>query len=286
MMENLNASYLHTPNIPRSILYTPGYNLERLVKARESGADVCLIDLEDSVPLSKKALARKNCLHILSSHPHKSKVAVRINELRSPEGLLDINVLIESTVIPDILVMTMIRDASEIEIVRSLLNTKNKPFILYVTIETLEAIDDIDRIAMQCDGLVFGSADFAAELGVEIAWENMLYVRQRIANAAARHNIAAIDTACYHLDNQELLLEESIAVKALGFHGKAIVHPKQLSTVMKVFSPSIKEIERAKEILRLAKDSKGEIFTFEGDMIGPPFIKKARKLLNNYSVEI
>ena len=108
MMDNLNASYLHTPNIPRSILYTPGYNLERLVKARESGADVCLIDLEDSVPLSKKALARKNCLHILSSHPHKSKVAVRINELRSPEGLLDINVLIESTVIPDILVMTMI----------------------------------------------------------------------------------------------------------------------------------------------------------------------------------
>lgn len=285
-MENLDSSYLHTPNIPRSILYTPGYNLGRLFKARESGADVCLIDLEDSVPLSKKTLARKNCLHILNNHHHESKVAVRINELRSPEGLLDINALIDSTAIPDIVLMTMIRDASEIEIVRSLLNTKNKPFMLYVTIETVEAIDDIDRIAMQCDGLVFGSADLAAELGVEIAWENMLYARQRIANAAARHDIAAIDTACYHLDNKALLLEESIAVKALGFHGKAIVHPKQLSTVMEVFSPSIREIERAKEILRLAKDSEGEIFTVGGDMIGPPFIKKARKLLNNYSVEL
>ena len=179
--------------------------------------------------------------------------------------------------------LTMVRDACELEIVHSLLSSLEREVQLYVTVETMEAIDTIDDIASQCSGLVFGSADFAAELGVDIGWENMLYARQRIANAAARYDIAAIDTACYHLDDPELLLQESQAVKALGFHGKAIVHPRQLATVMDVFTPSAAELERAREILRRSKHSNGEIFTLDGDMIGPPFIKKARRLLNNFT---
>ncbi|WP_460427292.1 HpcH/HpaI aldolase/citrate lyase family protein [Azotobacter armeniacus] len=269
--------------MPRSILYTPAFNLERLMGARESGADVCLIDLEDSVPPAKKDQAREHCLQLIKGPTSSSRIAVRINELRSPHGLLDLGAFISQGLAPDIVVLTMVRDACELEIVHSLLSSLEREVQLYVTVETMEAIDTIDDIASQCSGLVFGSADFAAELGVDIGWENMLYARQRIANAAARYDIAAIDTACYHLDDPELLLQESQAVKALGFHGKAIVHPRQLATVMDVFTPSAAELERAREILRRSKHSNGEIFTLDGDMIGPPFIKKARKLLNNFT---
>ncbi|UZE36373.1 CoA ester lyase [Pseudomonas sp. B21-059] len=284
-MQTRGYSVAPIPRLPRSILYTPAFNLERLQGAREAGADVCLIDLEDSVPPARKALAREHCLQLLKAPASASRVAVRINELRSPQGLLDLEAFIRHGVAPDIVMLTMVRDACELEIVRAQLSELKHPVELYVTVETLEAIDAIDPIASQCSGLVFGSADFAAELGVEIGWENMLYARQRIANAAARYDIAAIDTACYHLDDPQLLLQESRAVKALGFHGKAIVHPRQLATVMEVFSPSPGELERAREILRRAEHSQGEIFTLDGDMIGPPFIKKARKLLNNFTQE-
>ncbi|GAB3385869.1 CoA ester lyase [Azotobacter armeniacus] len=282
-MQTPGNSAAPIPRLPRSILYTPAFNLERLMGARESGADVCLIDLEDSVPPAKKDQAREHCLQLIKGPTSSSRIAVRINELRSPHGLLDLGAFISQGLAPDIVVLTMVRDACELEIVHSLLSSLEREVQLYVTVETMEAIDTIDDIASQCSGLVFGSADFAAELGVDIGWENMLYARQRIANAAARYDIAAIDTACYHLDDPELLLQESQAVKALGFHGKAIVHPRQLATVMDVFTPSAAELERAREILRRSKHSNGEIFTLDGDMIGPPFIKKARKLLNNFT---
>lgn len=282
-MQTPGNSAAPIPRLPRSILYTPAFNLERLMGARESGADVCLIDLEDSVPPAKKDQAREHCLQLLKGPISSSQVAVRINELRSPHGLLDLGAFISQGLAPDIVMLTMVRDACELEIVHSLLSSLEREVQLYVTVETMEAIDNLDDIASQCSGLVFGSADFAAELGVDIGWENMLYARQRIANAAARYDIAAIDTACYHLDDPELLLQESQAVKALGFHGKAIVHPRQLATVMDVFTPSAAELERAREILRRSKQSNGEIFTLDGDMIGPPFIKKARKLLNNFT---
>lgn len=282
-MQTPGNSAAPIPRLPRSILYTPAFNLERLMGARESGADVCLIDLEDSVPPAKKDQAREHCLQLLKGPTSSSQVAVRINELRSPHGLLDLGAFISQGLAPDIVMLTMVRDACELEIVHSLLSSLEREVQLYVTVETMEAIDNLDDIASQCSGLVFGSADFAAELGVDIGWENMLYARQRIANAAARYDIAAIDTACYHLDDPELLLQESQAVKALGFHGKAIVHPRQLATVMDVFTPSAAELERAREILRRSKHSNGEIFTLDGDMIGPPFIKKARKLLNNFT---
>jgi citrate lyase beta subunit len=282
-MQTPGNSAAPIPRLPRSILYTPAFNLERLMGARESGADVCLIDLEDSVPAAKKDQAREHCLQLLKVPTSSSRIAVRINELRSPHGLLDLGAFISQGLAPDIIMLTMVRDACELEIVHSLLSSLEREVQLYVTVETMEAIDTIDDIASQCSGLVFGSADFAAELGVDIGWENMLYARQRIANAAARYDIAAIDTACYHLDDPELLLQESQAVKALGFHGKAIVHPRQLATVMDVFTPSAAELERAREILRRSKHSNGEIFTLDGDMIGPPFIKKARRLLNNFT---
>lgn len=282
-MQILGDSAAPIPRLPRSILYTPAFNLERLMGARKSGADVCLIDLEDSVPPAKKDQARELCLQLLKETTSSSRVAVRVNELRSPHGLRDLGAFINQGLAPDIVMMTMVRDACEIEIVRSLLSSLDREVQLYVTVETMEAIDNIDDIASRCSGLVFGSADFAADLGVDIGWDNMLYARQRIANAAARYDIAAIDTACYHLDDLELLRQESESVKALGFHGKAIVHPRQLATVTDVFTPSAEELERAREILHRSKHSNGEIFTLDGDMIGPPFIKKARKLLSNFT---
>ena len=47
-----------TPAVFRSLLFSPGIRPEMMAKAREAGADIRVLDLEDSVPLDRKAEAR------------------------------------------------------------------------------------------------------------------------------------------------------------------------------------------------------------------------------------
>ena len=147
----------------------------------------------------------------------------------------------------------MVREASEIEVVRSLLARYQLKPAIYPTIETIEALANIDAIAKESSGLIFGSADLAAILGVDIEWENMLYARQRIVHAAALHNIPAIDTACYHLEDLGELREESQRVKSMGFRGKAAVHPSQIPIINELFTPTAQERQWWKERSRLRR---------------------------------
>jgi hypothetical protein len=50
----------------RSWLFTPATRPERFAKAKEAGADVQIIDLEDSVPPAEKESARRNAFDYLA----------------------------------------------------------------------------------------------------------------------------------------------------------------------------------------------------------------------------
>lgn len=265
---------------PRSILYTPAYRLERLEKALNSGADVCLLDLEDSVPQALKEAARENTVSFLKLNTNKRHTAVRINPIGSADYISDLKSLLDNNVMPDILVMTMVCSGLEVDILRQCCQDANFKPVIFVTIETVQSIENIADIASSADGFIFGSADFSAELGVEITWSNMLLARQRMVLAAAQFNIACIDTACYSLESAHELQQESLAVKDLGFHGKAAVHPNQVSPINELFSLSKDSIAYANNVVDQSTKEQGRVIKIDGKMIGPPFVKKAKKLLH------
>lgn len=264
---------------PRSVMFTSALEAERFQKAKLSGADICLIDLEDSVPGNKKALARTTCLETLRTGSRDCAAAVRINEIRSGQFLNDMLALIDCEITPEMILLPMIRNCDEVGIVRALFAESGKHPMIFALIETPDAVRKVDAIAAQSDGLVFGSADFAALLGAEISWENMLYPRQKIAIAAARYGIAAIDTPCYDLAGPDLLVRECMGSKNLGFHGKAAVHPSQVATIKQIFTRSKAEENRAIAILEANDRNGGAINKIDGQMIGPPFVKWANKIL-------
>ncbi len=267
------------PRVPASVLYTPCLDADRLTKARLTPADVCLMDLEDSVPPDKKSFARDLCLDFLRGRPTSKATAVRINELRCNEGLVDLTALLGARVVPDIVVMTMVDSGVEVELVRTLLGRGGLFPQIYVTVETPASLDNLDGIARESDGMIFGSADLAASLGVEIDWDNMLYARQRIVAAASRYDIAAIDTGCYNMASAEELLGESRRAKRLGFHGKAAMHPSQLAAINGVFRVSEAELEWAQRVVDASERTGGGILVIDGNMTGPPFVRKARRIL-------
>jgi len=261
---------------PKSFLYTPATNTKNLFKAENLHADVAVIDLEDSIPQYKKEEARISLLEFSKKTDFKPIKAVRINSIRKSDGLEDIIWMVKNKWTPDIIIMTMVDDPEEIIILKNMLSDATD---IYVTVETPLAIHKILEIAAVSNGLIFGSADLAATLGVNITWDNMFYARSKIAMAAANYNIPAIDTACYQMDSLDILSMESRKVREMGFTGKAAIHPSQLDIINTIFTTDENELNQAKLIVSEFEKNKGEIVKINGQMIGPPFYLKAKKLL-------
>lgn len=262
--------------VPRSILYTPALSLERVVKAWSYDADVHLIDLEDSVPPADKPAARAVCLAALQKSPRPANVAVRMNELGSLAAVHDVLMLTDSPVKPGIVLMTMVTSADEVDLLRRMLASAGAHPEIYVTVETVEAVTRIDSIARSADGLVFGSADLAATLGVDITWEAMQAARQAMAMACARFGTACIDTANYRLAEPAVLAEDTTRVRALGFHGKATVHPRELDVINRILRPRPDELGLARRVAEAVTAANGGIAVLDGNMVGPPFARLAR----------
>ncbi|MEV4918890.1 aldolase/citrate lyase family protein [Streptomyces tirandamycinicus] len=262
--------------IPRSILYTPALSLERVVKAWSYDADVHLVDLEDSVPPADKPAARAVCRAALEKSARPANVAVRVNELGSLAAVHDVLMLTDSPVRPGIVVMTMVTSAAEVDLLRRMLASADAHPEIYVTVETVEAVTGIDAVARAADGLVLGSADLAATIGVEITWEAMLAARQAMAMACARHGTACVDTANFRLAEPAALAEETTRVRALGFHGKATVHPAELDVINRTLRPRPDELARARRVAEAVTAADGGIAVLDGNMVGPPFARLAR----------
>ena len=152
---------------------------------------------------------------------------------------------------------------------------------IYLTIETVEAITDLDNVAAVADGLIFGSADLAATLGVPITWSGMLAARQAMVLASARHGIGCIDTANYRLSEPDVLANEIQCVKDLGFHGKATVHPSELELINSTLRPCESALLAASRITDAVKAAQGGIALLDGHMVGPPFARMARNTLQS-----
>src|SRR6202007_766233 len=90
----------------RSWLFTPATRPDRFEKAASSGADVSIIDLEDSVAPSDKAEGRRKTLaHLWEPAPSACGRALRVNGLETRFGLADLQALLESGAAPDYLIL-------------------------------------------------------------------------------------------------------------------------------------------------------------------------------------
>lgn len=262
--------------IPRSILYTPALSLDQVVKAWSYDADVHLIDLEDAVPPPEKAAARIVCRAALDKAPEPGRVGVRVNQLGTMEAVHDLVMLAEGQVVPGFIVMTMVKSAVEVELMRDTFASAGARPEIFVTLETVEAVADIDAIAAVADGLVFGSADLAATLGIEITWAGLLAARQAMVLACARYGAACIDTANFRLGEPDVLAEEVDRVRELGFHGKVTVHPSELGTINRALRPDPDGLRLARRVTEAVRAANGGIAVLDGNMVGPPFARMAR----------
>jgi len=225
MTAALSSSRLATV---QSLLFVPGSRPERFAKAMASGADCVCIDLEDAVASEDKQVARASALAQIAQDP---RFAVRINGLRTLAGLQDLSALAEAAERPAALLLPMVEDAAEVAIAGAVLGDRAVPIV--PLIETVRGLDNAVQIASEpaVAALMFGGADFAAQLGVALAWEPLLLARSRLVLACAATGKQVIDVPYIALDDAAGLAAECERAKALGMAGKAAIHPAQIDTI-------------------------------------------------------
>lgn len=268
----------------RSVLVTSALNPELFLKGTELGADITLIDLEDSVPVTHKEIARRNGISFLSRREKsdRSVYALRINKIDLEEGVRDIMYLLENEVKLEVIILPKVESRYDVQIIDRLLKHVGIAEY-YATIETPEGmvnICDIARASPRLKALILGSADLAEEVGSGMDWESMLFARSQIIIAASNAGIEAIDTPFFDFGDLKGLESESKRVKKLGFTGKIVIHPKQLDMINEIFSPADSEIAWARAVMEARHNSRGSICVVDGRMVGPPMVRAAMRTLN------
>ena len=225
----------------RSLIFAPGNQTEMFPKALTAGADIVTIDLEDAIAPNNKASAREQTLAWFAENQEFGGVEamVRVNCLRSVDGLADLRAIIESPHPPPALMLPKVKSPAEVHVHEELIEQAAAPIRLHVIIETNEGLDSCVEIARSSpfvDSLLFGGVDMAAELRVEPTWNALLHARSRVVHAAASAGVDVIDVPFLDLHDMDGLAREARACAELGFTGKGAIHPKQIPVLNGIFS--------------------------------------------------
>jgi len=284
----MNENYLM-----RSLMFVPAHNQKLLDSSLRQEADVLLLDIEDSVPVTDKQLARNNIKDFVTRPEAKGKLIFpRLNDRESGELLRDLYQL----TIPGITGFMYPKSTKEEDVyfVGKLLETieyeKGIPietFKLIPLIETAGAIVEIKEICTACTRVVavaFGCEDYVTDIGGKHDTEGLsiFYARNAIVNAARAAGILPIDTVHIKVHDLEDLEKNLILSKNIGFEGMLALNPKELPLINRYFSPSEEEISWAEEMIQLTAEAKAEgkgVAVKDNKFIGPPMLKMAEKIL-------
>ena len=276
----------------RSLIFVPGNNPRFLEKAKKIQADIVCFDLEDSVPDDEKTSARKLIKNALKSRSeYSSSIFVRTNSPLSGKIPSDLKEIVQKGI--DGIVIPKVNNITELKKIQKILSgleksKKLKPIQIIPSIESAEGVVNsyfIASFGKRVTAIVFGIFDLLNDLGVEYTKDSPggKYSRYKIPVDAAAAGISAIDGIWQDLNDLKGLQMDCNFGKSLGYAGKSVIHPDQISVVHKSFHPNKTEISWAEKVcevyLKSTKKGKGAT-TVDGKMIDEVHYKQAKALLD------
>jgi len=254
----------------RSMLFLPASNPRAIMHARESDADLVILDLEDAVKPEDKAAARAAAVEVLGQE-WRMPVAVRINSQKSEWHGEDMIAVMSAA--PDAIVVPRAVGKEEVAFVR---NQTGRPVL--AMIETAKGIVSIHETAREASALIAGTNDLAADLRLPPgAGRRPLHMALQIIILAARAaGIPAFDGVFNAFEDDEGFAAEAKEGRDHGFDGKSLIHPRQIALCNAAFAPSDEEIARAE---RLVAAATGGAERFEGQMIERMHVETAKRVL-------
>lgn len=261
--------------LPTTYLFVPGDRPELFQKALKSGADRVVVDLEDSVSVDSKAVARAHVAEALTRGDFRA--CVRINGSDTRWFAEDCRLLS----LPG-LAAVMVPKAENLEPLQAIHASLASGVALIPIIETARGLAAAAEIA-KCSGvhrLAFGSVDFQLDLSIEGDDFELLFARSQLVLASRLANIESpVDGVTLAVKDLEQTRKDALRARRLGFGAKLCIHPAQVAVVKEVFTPDAQSIAWARAVIDAASSTSSGAFTFEGKLIDRPVIDRARSLL-------
>src|SRR5438309_5336245 len=273
----------------RSALFTPGTEAARLRKAVTSGADVCIFDLEDSVPPSRIGEAREIVREALDELAGRARIWLRVHPASSREMEEDLNAVPLTTLEAVVLPKASHRD--DVQTCRRAMKQARTTAELPIVpiIESAAGVLGCAGIAevtgVAC--LALGRFDLAADLGIDPDGASAALTMARasvvLASTAARLE-SPLDSPWLKIADLDGLRTAAERARADGFGGILIIHPSHVTTVNEVFSPTSDEIAWARGIVASSAEAESGgrgAYTRDGEMVDEAVVKRARAILRH-----
>jgi citrate lyase subunit beta/citryl-CoA lyase len=282
----------------RSLLFVPADSEKKLEKGLGSGADILLIDLEDSVALDRKAAARAVAAAFIIEKrlATRSALYVRVNDLTT--GLTDDDLGIVMAARPDGILLPKASSATDVEHLAAKLRVfeaengidDGSTRILALMTENAAGILSAGTYREphpRLSGLTWGAEDLSAEIGARTPRdENGRYTdvfrlaRALTLVAASAAQVAAIDTVFVNFRDTDALRAECLEAERDGFTAKMAIHPAQVPIINEVFTPSAEAIAHSREIIdAFERAGNPGVVAIDGQMYDRPHLKRAERLL-------
>ena len=281
----------------RSFLFVPADSDKKLSKCASSGADALILDLEDSVALSNKEAARKNAAAFLKSTDAKGpRLCVRMNALDTPLWQDDLKAVVASKpyaiMVPKTISGACIKRVSDhldkLEAEAGIGAESIKLFC--VATETAASMFNLGTygdVSSRLFAMTWGAEDLSAALGARDNKDEAGNYTGPYQMARTLTLLGAVAAGVMPLDgiwkdfrdDAGLEREARTAVRD-GFTAKMAIHPAQVETINRVFTPSDEDLAHARAVIA-AFDEAGDVgvVALDGIMLDIPHLKQARALL-------
>ncbi len=287
-----------TKKLYRTLLFAPRSRAELLSKAQLGAADAMIFDLEDSVPLNAKDEARKNVQQALALGL-KKPMYLRISKPRAGDYLADLGVLANQSLVNVAgVALPKADDAQDIETVsKALQEIEIKAGVAVGSLLILPMIEtclglrnsfDIAKSSKRVSGMALASAeegDFMVDLGGRWTPRSLAlnYPRSKlVVDSRAAGLEWIVDGVFMNLKDTQMLREECLIARELGFVGKMAIHPTQVDVMHEVFSPSAEEIEYARGMIAAFREGEARgvgAVKYQGMMVDYANVRLAERTL-------
>jgi len=275
------------------MLYVPGNNPNMVKDAHIYRSDSVMFDLEDSVSVQEKDAARFLIFRALKSIDYENtETVVRINGLNTPFGVDDVKAMVRAR--PDVIRLPKTETPDDIKAVDKLISEVEKAagieegsIKLFAAIENAKGVVHAYQIALSSPrlvGIAFGAEDFVTNLNTQRSKGGLelFTARQEILMASRAAGLHAIDTVFSDVNDDEGFRREVELIKSMGFDGKSVINPRQVSMVHEIYTPTMEQINSARKILRAIEQAESEgsgVASVNGKMIDKPIVERARRTL-------
>jgi len=284
---------------PRSLLFIPAGEERKLAKALGSGADLIILDLEDSVAPDAKPAARDLAKGFLADHAGLARrplLYVRVNALDSGLTADDISVILQQK--PDGIMLPKANSGADTARLAAMLDAGERAAglpqggigIIVIATETPAAVLNIATFAgstPRLRGMTWGAEDLGTAIGATTSRDEagdftapFMLARNLCLFGANAAGVQAIDGVLADFRDAAGLEREAKAAARDGFTGKLAIHPAQVAAINAAFTPSAEEVAQAQAVVdAFAAQGNAGVIAIGGRMLDKPHLERARRLL-------